>query len=364
MVPSHFPLLVFFDSARIGGVTPPFPPMNRLLTCFFGSFLLWGCKPKAEVAEVASDWERVQTKFPPPMVEGTVKPYPRLPMLDLLPELPLVALARPGYANLVAGKPVTSSDRNPIIGSLALVTDGDKKGTEGTLVELRDGLQWVQLDLGGEVPIDVIWIWHRSGMDNAAYLDVIVEVSNDPDFKEGVVQVFNNDFDNSSGHGRGKDHPYTESRYGKPIQANGVTGRYVRCYSNGNSWNNSNHYVEVEVFGRAATVDGGLKAATPVDPMTAAFKSFEKDFWAEAAKRDLIRQNADGLGLVGGDELVIRIFKQEEGKRLQEKLEPLMQLANERWNQHHLTPPLRKIEIRSEEDRVLSSVEPGGGKTK
>jgi hypothetical protein len=338
--------------------------MNRLLPCFFGSFLLWGCKQKPPVAEVTSDWERVQTKFPPPMVEGTPKPYPGWPMLERRPELPLVALARPGYANLVAGKPVTSSDPNPIFGSLALVTDGDKKGTEGTLVELRDGPQWVQLDLGDEVEIDVIWIWHRSGMDTAVYVDVIVEVSDDPDFKNSVVQVFNNDFDNSSGHGRGKDHPYTESRYGKPIQANGVTGRYVRCHSNGNSSTEMNHYAEVEVFGRAATAGGGLKAATPVDPMSPAFKSFEKDFWEEAIKRRLISENADGLGLLGGDELVIRIFKREEGKRLQEKLDPLMKLANERWNQHHLTPPLRKIEIHSEEGRVLSSVEPGGGKTK
>ena len=337
--------------------------MNRLILCVFGLFLLWGCKPKAEVAEVVSDWERVQTKFPPPMVEGTPRPYPPLPMLELRPELPLVALARPGYANLIAGKPVTSSDRNPIIGSLALVTDGDKKGTEGTLVELMDGPQWVQLDLGGEVPIDVIWIWHRSGMDTAVYVDVIVEVSNDPGFKDSVVQVFNNDFDNSSGHGRGKDHPYTESRYGKPIQANGVTGRYVRCYSNGNSWNKMNHYAEIEVFGRAATAGGGLKTATPVDPMSPAFKSFEKDFWEEAAKRRLTSQNADGLGLVGGDELVIRIYMRGSGKRVQEYLDQLTQLANERWNQHHLTPPLRKIEIRSDEGVVLSSVEPGGVKT-
>jgi hypothetical protein len=334
--------------------------MNRLLNCFFGIFLLWGCKPKPPAAAVASDWERVQTKFPPPMVEGTPRPYPRLPMLELRPELPLVALARPGYVNVVAGKPVTSSDRNPIIGSLALITDGDKKGTEGTLVELRDGLQWVQLDLGGEVEIDVVWIWHRSGMDTAVYVDVIVEIANDPAFKDRVVQVFNNDFDNSFGHGRGKDRPYTESRYGKPIQANGVTGRYVRCHSNGNSWNEMNHYAEVEVFGRPATAGSALKAAIPVDPMSSAFKSFEKDFWAEAVKRDLISQNADGLALVGGDELVIRVFKPGQGKYLDQ----LMQLANEHWNQHRLTPPLRKIEIHSEEGRILSSVAPGGGKTK
>jgi hypothetical protein len=215
----------------------------------------------------------------------------------------------------------------------------------------------VQLDLGSEVPIQVIWIWHRSGMDTLVYHDVIAEVSNDPNFKDLVVQVFNNDYDNSSGRGSGTDRPYTESRYGKPIQVNGVTGRYVRCYSKGNSWNSYNHFAEVEVFGLATAAGGGQKATSSVDPMSPAFKSFENEFWEEAIKQRLIHQNADDLVLRGPDELIIRI-SQQWSKRAQASLDQLMQLANECWNQHHLTPPLRKIEVRASDDRFLSRLEP------
>ena len=338
--------------------------MRLLLPCLIGCSLLCGCR-REKVAGMPSDWERVTTGFPPPMVEGTPRAYPKLPVqFDLRPELPPVALARTGYLNLAAGRPVTSSTHDPFFGPLSLITDGDKTGIEGTLVELYDdGPQWVQLDLGSEVAIQVVWIWHRSGMDTLVYGDVIVEVSNDPYFKDHVVQVFNNDYDNSSGRGRGTDRPYTESRYGKPIQVNGVTGRYVRCYSNGNSWNTSNHYAEIEVFGHSTTTGGGQQWTNSVDPMSPAFMSFEKDFWEEATKQRLIQQNADAMVLMGRDELLIRI-SQNWDKRAEASLDQLMQLANKRWNQRHLTPPLRKIEVRGSGDRLLSRLEPGGAKMK
>ena len=45
------------------------------------------------------------------------------------------------------GKPLTASDSDPIIGSLGLITDGEKHAGDGYFVELLDGLQWVQIDL-------------------------------------------------------------------------------------------------------------------------------------------------------------------------------------------------------------------------
>jgi hypothetical protein len=56
-------------------------------------------------------------------------------------------------------------------------------------------------------------------------------------------------YDNSAA---SKDRPYLESFYGKIIDAKGVKGRYVRLYSNGNTTNKLNHYIEVEVFGKPA----------------------------------------------------------------------------------------------------------------
>ena len=85
------------------------------------------------------------------------------------------------------------------------------------------------------------------------YKDVIVQTADDPDFIRNVETVFNNDRDNSSGLGVGKDWQYLEEFRGEVIQfhpSEPVTARYVRFYSNGNSTNDLNHYVEVEVWGR------------------------------------------------------------------------------------------------------------------
>jgi hypothetical protein len=78
---------------------------------------------------------------------------------------------------------------------------------------------------------------------------VVVQISNDPAFATGVTTVFNNDYDNSSTLGKGSDAPYIETPYGLLIPVKGIKGRYVRLYSQGNTSNDLNHYIEVEVYG-------------------------------------------------------------------------------------------------------------------
>jgi hypothetical protein len=56
----------------------------------------------------------------------------------------------------------------------------------------------------------------------------------------------------SAGLGLGKDLEYIENYLGKLIDAKGVRGRYVRLYSRGNTSNDLNHYIEVEVYGKPA----------------------------------------------------------------------------------------------------------------
>ena len=70
-------------------------------------------------------------------------------------------------------------------------------------------------------------------------------------FTTNVTTVFNNDIDNSAGLGIGTDLHYIETHEGKLIDAKGVKGKYVRLYSNGNTSNDLNHYIEVEVYGKA-----------------------------------------------------------------------------------------------------------------
>ena len=135
-----------------------------------------------------------------------------------------------------------------------MVTDGDKEGADGEYVELAPGKQWVQIDLekASDMYAVVVWHYHAEGR---VYHGVVVQLSDDPEFKKGVTTVFNNDFDNAHGLGAGKQLEYIDDNRGRLIDARNakhepVKARYVRLYSNGNTSNDMNHYVEVEVFGK------------------------------------------------------------------------------------------------------------------
>lgn len=188
------------------------------------------------------------TELPPELIEGTPKPM-AVPNLEQVPAKAPEIQVPDGTVLLSKGKKVTSSDDLPIIGSLDLITDGDKLAGEGYYVELMEGLQWVQIDLEKTSTISAIWMWHFHSQ-RRAYNDVIVQVSDDPTFKSGVTTIFNNDYDESAKMDKGADRPYVESRFGKVIEGKGAKGRYVRLYSNGNTSNSMNHYIEVEVFGK------------------------------------------------------------------------------------------------------------------
>jgi hypothetical protein len=160
-------------------------------------------------------------------------------------------LAPPGAKNLASGKPVTSSDEEPIIGEIAMITDGDKEAADGSYVELGPFVQHVTIDLGAQCNIYAVLVWHYH-KEARVYSDVIVRVADDPDFITNAKTVFNNDMDNSAGLGVGKDMHYVETNEGKLIDvlSQGVKARYVRLYSNGNTSNDLNHYIEVAVYGK------------------------------------------------------------------------------------------------------------------
>ena len=171
-----------------------------------------------------------------------------MPKADELPEL----MVPQGTVNLALNKPVSASDEKPILGELRFVTDGEKEGSESTFVELPPGTQWVQIDLQQSCQIFAICLWHFF-REAHSYNDVVVQVAEDAEFKQGVQTVYSNDQDNSLSLGIGKERPYIETNLGKTIDAKGIKGRYVRVYSRGNTANQLNHYVEVEVFGKPAS---------------------------------------------------------------------------------------------------------------
>jgi len=156
-----------------------------------------------------------------------------------------------GTVLLSSDKPAISSDMEPVIGEIEFLTDGEKSGEDGYYVELGPGVQYVQIDLEESSNLYAILVWHYHTQARV-YRDVIVQISDDPDFTEGVETIFNNDHDNSSGLGIGRDKEYIEVNEGRLFDPKGAKGRYVRLYTNGNTANDMNHYVEVEVFGHPA----------------------------------------------------------------------------------------------------------------
>ncbi len=195
--------------------------------------------------------EELKLKLPRPMFTGTPTNL-RSPNLEVVTGKPRGPFYVPKGTVLVsARKKVTSSDMQPVIGELDMITDGEKGGDDGYFVELGPGPQWVQIDLGAPHALHAILAWHYHSQARV-YRDVIVQASNDATFKAGVTTVYNNDHDNSSKLTTGKDKEYIEVAEGRLFDPKGATGRYVRLYSNGNTTNDLTHYIEVEVYGTPA----------------------------------------------------------------------------------------------------------------
>jgi len=199
----------------------------------------------AATTVLAQDKVPLKTDLPKPLFVGTPVPI-KVPNLEPAPKGKRPDFLVPvGTVNLAKGKKVTASDSDPVIGTLDLVTDGDKEGDEGSWVELAPGKQWVQIDLEKSAEISAVLVWHFHSQARA-YFDVVVQVSDDPKFEKDVTTIFDDTVDT------GKDLAYIETYEGKLIDAKGAKGRYVRLYSKGNTTNKMNHYIEVEVWGKPA----------------------------------------------------------------------------------------------------------------
>jgi hypothetical protein len=195
--------------------------------------------------------EELKLKLPQPMFIGTPTNI-KSPNLEAVTGKSRGPFMVPAGTKLLSLKrPVTASDSAPVIGELDMVNDGEKEGGDGYFIELGPGKQWVQIDLGASYALHAILAWHYHSQARV-YRDVVVQVSDNKDFLKGVQTIFNNDHDNSSGLGVGKDKEYIEVAEGRLFDPKGVKGRYVRLYSNGNTTNDLNHYVEIEVFGTPA----------------------------------------------------------------------------------------------------------------
>ncbi len=231
--------------------------MNRIrVSTVFGAagvnlaaaLLILGAGFPSVAAEDTKDLKPLPIKFPEPTLRGTPEDVPVGPNIEPPPkEDPAPFMAPANATNVALGKKVTSSVK-PFTGELSQVTDGKKEAFDSDAIEMRKGSQWVQLDLGRECKIYAIAIWHDHRYIQIAR-DVIVEVSDDPEFKTGVTTIYNNDADDSSKQGAGTNKEYFETKYGKVMDGKGTTARYLRAFSNGTSNTSLNCWQEIEVYG-------------------------------------------------------------------------------------------------------------------
>ena len=206
----------------------------------------------AALCTFAADMVAIKFEIPPPHSSGTPK---EVKSDNLEPDpgpgkyrAPIMVPAGFDKKLTTEDTKVTTSEE-AVTGDNEYVVAGDKTPDATCMLQLPGGVQWVQLDLGGEKTISAVCVWHDQG-DDRVYKDVIVQLSNDENCKEGVVTIFNNDHDNSSKLGKGSDKEYRERNDGRPMDGKLTKARYVRCYSAGSTSEPVNNYIEIEVFGK------------------------------------------------------------------------------------------------------------------
>jgi GH18 family chitinase len=159
----------------------------------------------------------------------------------------------PSSPNLASGLSATTNGAFSFNYPASGITDGDLDSSHYT--GTGGGVpQWIKLDLGQTYSLNKIKVWHYFA-DSRIYHDVIIQVSNDPNFLVGVTTVFNNDANNSLGQGIGSNSEYVESSAGKDITFSAGNARYIRLWTNGNTVSDGNEYVEVEAYGNTVSAD-------------------------------------------------------------------------------------------------------------
>jgi hypothetical protein len=219
---------------------------RSILLIIIGGFIL---SANYTFAQANKDLAPIKLDLPKPMFVGTPT---NLAVPNL--EKPLGKPRPPFYApkgteNVALKKIVTSSDKYPVIGEISYITDGKKDASEGYFVELGPFSQNIVIDLQKDYNLYAIVVWHYH-LQARVYYDVIVQVADDAKFTKNVRTLFNNDIDNSSKQGKGKDMHYVETAEGKLIDAKGEKARYVRLFSKGSNADDLNHYIEVAVYGK------------------------------------------------------------------------------------------------------------------
>lgn len=238
------------------------PPLRRIrhaAPCLL--LLLAACKPATPNADSPATQPPASPPAAAPAAKTvTIRPvFPKPffasgPFAANLPNLeapgkaaPVLEFAVPAGTTLVSENlPVTASAK-PLQGRLGMVTDGDLSSYPDALVALPGGGQWIQLDLGRPLAVQKIHLWHAHNRTDV-YLDLVVQLSEDPEFKTGVITLHNADADNSLGLGAGADPAYLETNHGRVIDGRGAVARHVRVWGSGSYRDGQLRFAEVQVY--------------------------------------------------------------------------------------------------------------------
>jgi hypothetical protein len=193
--------------------------------------------------------EPLVLKLPAPAMKSGQFELPSGPNIEPYSDKPPPPFLVPkGVKNVAAGRPVATSVK-PFTGQPSQITDGTKEAYDPDTVQMKKGVQWIQVDLVEDYAVYAIAMWHDHRYWPQTMHDVIVQVSDDPAFQKGVTTLFNNDRDNSSGIGIGTDLEYFETKFGRVVDGKGTKARYVRSYTNGSNLWRGNSWQELEVYG-------------------------------------------------------------------------------------------------------------------
>lgn len=237
---------------------PPLRRLRRAAPCLL--LLLAACKPATPSADSPAAQPSAPPAAPPAANTVTIRPvFPKPffasgPFAANLPNLeapgkaaPVLEFAVPAGTALVSENlPVTASVK-PVQGRLGMVTDGDLSSYPDALVALPGGGQWIQLDLGRPQAVQKIHLWHAHNRTDV-YLDLVVQLSEDPEFKSGVTTLYNADADNSLGLGAGTDPAYLETNHGRVIDGRGTVARHVRVWGSGSYRDGQLRFAELQVY--------------------------------------------------------------------------------------------------------------------
>ena len=166
--------------------------MKNVLLKLTAAVLFAASVALADDASMVTNLVPLKTDLPKPQFVGTPVPI-NVPNLE-----PKLTGKRPDFmvpVGTVKPGQGQESDRERQrpgeVGTLDLLTDGDKEGDEGSWVELAPGKQWAQIDLEKDADIYAVLVWHYHSQERV-YHDVIVQVSDDPTFSKDVKTIYDN----------------------------------------------------------------------------------------------------------------------------------------------------------------------------